>query len=69
MPRGKRRRHRGGILRFLIPAAVLAAEAAKRKKKPMGKISRGKWAADKQLIWRTLRRTGLGPLAKLAVFK
>ena len=69
MPRGKRRRHRGGILPFLIPAAVLAAEATKRKKKQMGNITRGKWAADKRRIRWTLRRTGLGPLAKLAVFK
>ena len=40
MPRGKRRRQRRGILPLLIPAAVLAAEATKRKKKQVGNISR-----------------------------
>ena len=70
MPRGKRRRRRrGGILPLLIPVAVLAAEATKHTKKQVGNISRGKWAADKRRIRQTLRRTGLGPLAKLVVFK
>lgn len=59
----------GAFLPLLIPSAVLAAEATRRKKKQVGNICRGKWAADKRRVWRTLRRTGLSALAKLAIFK
>lgn len=69
MARGKRPRQRGGILPLPIPAAVLEAEATRRKKKQVGNLSRGKWAANKQRVRWTLRRMGLGSLAKLAIFK
>ena len=66
--RRQRRRQRGGILPLLIPATVLAAAATWRKKR-VGKISAARWATNKRRVRQTLRRTGMGPLEKLAIFK